>query len=103
MTPRSQGQPFKPGSDGRRGRGPKKGAPNAGRPPDWWKEKAQALVESPECMAALEAIVKHGAQRDARLWFHVVDRLTDKLFPKPPTVLEGGDERKPLTIRLVRE
>ena len=31
------GRPFQPGADSRRGRGCKKGAANAGRPPDWLK------------------------------------------------------------------
>jgi hypothetical protein len=100
---RSPGRPFKPGRDERRGRGPRKGSPNAGRPPDWWKQEARALVESPEAMASLEALVKKGARHDPKLWFHVLDRLTDKLFSRPPVQVEGGDERRPLTIRLVRE
>ena len=33
------GRPFKPGGDNRRGRGPAKGAANAGRPPNWLKAR----------------------------------------------------------------
>ena len=36
-------KPFVPGPDKRRGNGPKKGAPNAGRPPNAWKARMEAL------------------------------------------------------------
>ena len=35
-------RPFASGDDPRRGRGPAKGAPNAGRPADWLKEQMAA-------------------------------------------------------------
>jgi hypothetical protein len=66
---------FKPGNDPRRGRGPKKGAPNAGRPLDEWKAYLRSLVDS-------------AASRDA-----IVAILTDPSHPAYARVLAWADER----------
>jgi hypothetical protein len=47
------GKPFKKGGDPRQGRGPKPGAPNAGRPPNAWNERMEALAD--RWLIALEA------------------------------------------------
>lgn len=44
---------FKPGPDARRGRGPAKGAPNAGRPPNEWNAVIERLGD--RWLVALEA------------------------------------------------
>ena len=42
------------------GRGPKKGAPNAGRPPDEWKAKLRAMASRDEVMAHVETVLLAG-------------------------------------------
>lgn len=44
-----------------RGKGPKKGAPNAGRPPDKFKEMCRALASSAEVEKEVHAILKEGS------------------------------------------
>lgn len=53
-------QSFKPGPNPRRGRGPAKGAPNAGRPPDQWKAHLRTLVDRAEVLAHIEASLQKG-------------------------------------------
>lgn len=48
------GRPFEDGFDPRRGRGPRKGAANAGRPPDAFKNFLAQLRDSPEFHAELK-------------------------------------------------
>lgn len=49
---------FKPGKDPRRGKGPEKGAPNAGRPPDKFKELCRELATGEKTVAQLRLILK---------------------------------------------
>lgn len=86
-----------------RGKGPAKGAPNAGRPKDEDKEFILRLLASPECQDSLERILKFAAMKDMHLWLKAWTLAWDKVKSKPPIQVEGGDERKPLTIRLIRE
>ncbi len=51
---RTRGGPFVPGPDPRRGRGPKPGAPNAGRPPSVIRERCRGSFE--DRIAVLEEI-----------------------------------------------
>lgn len=41
-----------------RGRGPKKGAPNAGRPPDAWKALCRELASSPELIEKAKLVLQ---------------------------------------------
>lgn len=50
-------RPFANGPDARRGRGPKKGAPNAGRPPEEWRAWLKSVIDGPEARAQLAAIL----------------------------------------------
>ena len=50
----TRGGPFVPGPDPRRGRGPKPGAPNAGRPPSVIRERCRGSFE--DRIAVLEEI-----------------------------------------------
>lgn len=52
------GRPFQPGTDQRRGNGPSKGAPNAGRPPDKFKELCRELASGQKTIEAVEAILE---------------------------------------------
>ena len=51
------GKGFVPGDDPRRGRGPKPGAPNAGRPPNEWKEACMAMGSRKEILERAEEIL----------------------------------------------
>ena len=42
------------------GNGPKKGAPNAGRPPDQWKAALRALADREEVLVHIDAALKAG-------------------------------------------
>lgn len=44
------------------GRGPKKGAPNAGRPTDEWKAKLRAMASRDEVMAHVETVLMAGPE-----------------------------------------
>jgi hypothetical protein len=57
------------------GRGPAKGAPNAGRPRDEWKAWLRSLVDSPLTRASIEQV------------------LQDPSHPAFPRVLTWADER----------
>ncbi len=66
---------FAAGHDPRRGRGCKKGAPNAGRTPEKFKEFCRELLASKDADAAVDAIMKdksHPAY--AAMWKAVSDR-----------------------------
>ncbi len=53
-----RGRPFQEGVDHRRGRGPRKGAANAGRPPNEFKAQLAALASREETIRALAAILE---------------------------------------------
>lgn len=53
---------FKKGGDPRQGRGPKKGAPNAGRPPDAFKEMCRGLASSADVEREVRKIIKRGSK-----------------------------------------
>ncbi len=48
---------FKPGPDPRRGRGPKKGAPNAGRPRNEFKQEMRALASDEAVLTRLRQLL----------------------------------------------
>lgn len=83
-------RPFKPGPDPKRGRGPAKGAPNAGRPPDAFKALCQGIADQ-GAMALLAKRVlsnpKHPAFQFALKW------ATDHGYGKAmqPMELTGKD------------
>lgn len=92
---------FTGGDDPRRGRGPEKGAPNAGRPRNEFIEWCQKVVSDPKCKAQVEAILKdkkHPAF--ATMWRAVGERA----HGKPVQPISGPDGNTPavLTVRLVK-
>ena len=52
------GRPFSPGADDRRGRGPKKGAPNAGRP----SNELRAMLREASATIAIPRLARISAQ-----------------------------------------
>ncbi len=95
------GVPFSGKDDPRNGRGPKKGAPNAGRPRNEFVEWCQQVVSDPKCKSQVEAILrdkKHPAF--ATMWRAVGERA----HGKPVQPISGPDGETPavLTVRLVK-
>jgi hypothetical protein len=85
----ASGRPFETGTDSRRGRGPAKGAPNAGRPPDEFKRRLAALASGPETLRALEQILSDPGHQ------HFIQALkfaSERGYgiPKQTVDLEGG-------------
>lgn len=68
------GRPFTKGTDSRRGRGPEKGAPNAGRPPEWLKEQMRVCRETAVEQIS-ELLESKGLDVDQRI--KVVEKFKD--------------------------
>lgn len=93
------GRPFRRGGDPRQGRGPAKGAPNAGRPPNEHVEFCRRLISDPAAEAEALAVLtdrSHGAF--AAMWKAVAERA----YGKPVQPL-SGDPTAPLVVRVIRE
>ena len=68
------------GGDPRQGNGPAKGAPNAGRPPDQWKQSLRALADR---QAVLDHIDQALADGPANPFFsRALDYVTDHGYGK---------------------
>ena len=93
---------FTGADDPRRGRGPKKGAPNAGRPPDKHREWCQAMISKPSCEKAVKAVLadpKHPAF--AAMWRAVSERGYGKAV-QPMSNADGSNLTPAnITVRLV--
>ncbi len=75
-----------------RGRGPKKGAPNAGRPPDAWKALCRELASSDELIEKAKLVLRvpnHPA------WLGAWKFLTEQGYGKPTQPVEGD-----MTLRI---
>jgi len=93
------GRPFTK-DDPRRGRGPKKGAPNAGRPRNEHIAWCQQMVSAPESEAAVLSVLKDATHPAfSTMWKAVTDRAYGKAAqplehtgpdgqPLPPTVIQ---------------
>lgn len=89
-----RGRPFQAGEDPRRGRGPAKGAPNAGRPPDVIIAlKREATEEA--ITQVLELLAANKLTPDQLI------RIGKDFDPDDHKRSELG--REPLTIRVVSE
>jgi hypothetical protein len=96
------GVPFQPGQDVRRGRGPAKGAPLAGRPPEEFRQALRDLASRADIIQRLAKILSSPKTSDSD-FLAAHKYVAERGYGKVPTVIEGGDQRKPLVIRLVRE
>ena len=82
-----RGRPFQEGVDARRGRGPRKGAANAGRPPNEFKAQLAALASREETIRALAAILEDPNHP------HFIQALkfaADRGYGRPTQPLEVG-------------
>lgn len=91
----TRGRPFQKGHDSRRGRGPRKGAPNAGRPPDEFKAALAALVSREETLAALEAILRNP---DHPHFIQALRYASDRGYGLPTQSLKVEDEGPAVVI-----
>lgn len=98
---RAPGVPFARGSDSRRGRGPQKGAPNAGRPAGEFKEFCRRLLAAPKAEKELQSVLedsRHPAY--AALWRAVSDRAYGKAVQA--VELAGKDGAPVIPIEFVQ-
>lgn len=95
---------FKGKDDPRNGRGPKKGAENAGRPPDWFKRKMGALVTRDDVIAFLEDSLTEPGEKvkcpkcktvvhvhDPERYFKALAVALDRWLGKPRQEISGPD------------
>lgn len=97
-------RPFRPGPDPRRGRGPKKGAPKAGRPPDEFKQMLAALASWSRTLGAVEAIL---ADPNHPHFMRALDYVSERGYGKVAQGMEvsapgGGPVEVLVTRRIVR-
>lgn len=100
---KSVGRPFAKGHDPRQGRGPAKGSPNAGRPPNEFKAKMQALASWDQTIAGLEEILNAGPSHS--LYLAAVKHCTEHGYGKPAQdITSGGKPLVPaaVNVRLVK-
>lgn len=83
------------------GRGPAKGAPNAGRPRDEWKRELQRLASSDAVLSHLQKVVDAGP--DHPYFAKALDYLTDHGYGKAAQSLDVTSGGEPLTIRITRD
>lgn len=79
LTKSATGKPFTP-DDPRRGRGPAKGTPGAGRPPNAFREFMATLRESSDFRTAIESAAR---DPESRAFGHVL-RLASAYDPDGP-------------------
>lgn len=100
-TPQNKRVPAKPFTgkgDPRNGRGPKKGAPNAGRPPNWWLEQMREIRDRFLQAAVAKGVADdpdHPAWAKVGQWAH--EQLEGKAHQKVD-VTSGGEPLKAQTI-----
>lgn len=90
---------FAKGHDPRRGRGPKRGATNAGRPPDEFRAALQALASWDEVLVTLERILR---DPDHPQFMRALEYCADRGYGKPPQQVDlVAEERQHETGEVV--
>ena len=90
MTARKPGT-FKPGRDPRRGRtarGPAKGAANAGRPPDKFKEDMRALACREDVLRRLRRLLSGSRRVSDDVFLRAFKEVADRGYGKPAQPVE---------------
>src|SRR5690348_12008146 len=90
MTARKPGT-FKPGRDSRRGRharGPAKGAANAGRPPDKFKEDMRALASREDVLRRLTRLLSGSRKVSDDVFLRAFKEVADRGYGKPAQPVE---------------
>lgn len=82
------------------GRGPKKGAPNAGRPKNEFLAWCSTLLNDPQCRSQVEAVVKDKAHPAfSTMW----SRLAERVHGKPEQKINLDGEIRQIAIVRRRE
>lgn len=83
-----------------RGKGPAKGAPNAGRPPDLWKAKLRSMASRDEVMAHVETVLLAGPTDP--FFAKALEYVTEHGYGKAANSLDVTSAGKPIqTQRIV--
>lgn len=77
------------------GRGPAKGAPNAGRPPAEYIEWLRGVLESPACKKAIETVLK---DPDHPAFAKLQQSCSDRAYGKPLQEVQASGD---VNIRVV--
>lgn len=77
------------------GRGPGKGAPNAGRPPDAWRAALRALVDRPSVIAHIEDCLEAGPEHP--FFGKALDYVTDHGYGKAASSVDVTTAGKALS------
>lgn len=90
------GKPFVAGDARlRRGRGPKKGAPNAGRPPDAFKAEMRQLASSSLVLARLQDILAGPTEHD--VFLKALTFVTDRGYGRAQQHVDVTSDGQALT------
>lgn len=93
------GKPFEKGKDARRGKGPPKGAPNAGRPPNEFKEMMRALASRPAVMQRLKKLLGTSKQVPDDVFLKALKEVADRGYGKAVQPVEhAGPEGGPIPL-----
>lgn len=93
------GKPFEKGGDPRQGKGPKKGAPNAGRPPDEFKRMMRALASRKDVVARLRKLTGKSKKVSDELFLKAWEKITDRGYGKAVQPLEhSGPDGEPIPV-----
>ena len=97
----ARGDPFRRGADPRRGRGPDRGAPNAGRPPDEWKAQLRGLVGRADVLAHVEAVLAAGPGHDHPEFWRALDYATDHGYGRATQAVDLTAKTGPMPSGIV--
>lgn len=92
-------RPFVKGADKRRGKGPAKGSPKAGRPPNWWREKMAELRDRWLATAEADKIVENS---DHPEWRRLGQALHEMVEGKPAQAINAKVDAT-VTVRFTDE
>lgn len=89
--------------DPRNGRGPKKGAPNAGRPPSEFKQAMRQLADRGAVRQRLEHLTS-AKNKDADLFLRAFKETADRGYGKPAQAVElSGPDGGPVPLETPAE
>lgn len=95
----TRGKPFAKGKDGRRGRGPKKNAPNAGRPPSEFKRLMQGIASRADAITRLRKLTGTNKSVSDEVFLKAFKESADRGYGKAVQPLEhSGPDGDPIPV-----
>jgi hypothetical protein len=95
------GTPFLRGVDPRRGHGPQKGAPNAGRPPEAFRQALNEMLNSEAVLTQVRYFLSGARDVTHDQFWKVVMWLSDRVYGRPVQELQhSGPSGGPIPIEL---